>query len=76
MQSFNEIFAAYEKKHDVKLQVKYTPVEEVEEKLKQNPRDVASVLHLAWALGYGTVGSPLDNGLYPDWNPKPVIHYL
>ena len=35
-QSLNEIFAAYEKKHGVKLEVKYTPVEELQEKLKKD----------------------------------------
>lgn len=76
LQSFNEIFAAYEKKHGVKLQVKYTPIEELEEKVKKNPHDIASFLGLMWATGGGAVGSPLDNELFPDWNPKPVLHYL
>ena len=75
-QSLNEIFAAYEKKHGVKLEVKYTPVEELQEKLKKNPKDMVSFLHQVWATGGGAVGSPLDNGLFPDWNPKPVIHYV
>ncbi|KZV70021.1 NAD-P-binding protein [Peniophora sp. CONT] len=74
--SFNEIFAAYEKKHGVKLQVKYTPISELEENLKKNPRDIVSNLHLVGASGKSTVGSPIDNDLFPAWNPKPVIHYL
>ncbi|KZV68773.1 NAD-P-binding protein [Peniophora sp. CONT] len=74
--SFNEIFTAYEKKHGVKLQVKYSSVEELEEKVRANPHDVASFLHLAWAQGQGSVGSPLDNDAFPGWNPRPVIHYL
>ena len=75
-QSLNEIFAAYEKKHGVKLEIKYTPVEELQEKLKKDPKDIVSFLHQVWATGGGAVGSPLDNGLFPDWNPKPVIHYI
>ncbi|KZV68771.1 NAD-P-binding protein [Peniophora sp. CONT] len=74
--SFNEIFAAYEKKHGNKLEVKYIAIEELQAKLKENPRDVESILQLAWAGGQGVVGSPLDNDAFPDWNPKPVIHYL
>ncbi|VDC03006.1 unnamed protein product [Peniophora sp. CBMAI 1063] len=74
--SLNDIFAQYEKKHGVKIQVRHTPIEELEEKVKKNPRDVASFLGLVWAKGGGAVGSPTDNHLFPDWNPKPVIHYL
>ncbi|KZV68772.1 NAD-P-binding protein [Peniophora sp. CONT] len=74
--SFNEVFAAYEKKHGTNVQVKYTPIEELQTKVKENPYDVGSILHLAWATGLGVVGSPLDNDAFPEWNPKPVIHYL
>ncbi|VDB83215.1 unnamed protein product [Peniophora sp. CBMAI 1063] len=74
--SFNEVFAGYEKKYGTKVQVKYTPVEELGARLKENPHDVGSALHIAWATGLGVVGSPLDNSVYPDWNPKPAVHYL
>ena len=76
LQSLNEVFSAYEKKHGVKLQVKYTPLEEVEEKLKKNPHDVLGFLSYKWATGKAIVGSPLDNDLYPDWKPNPVAYYV
>ena len=75
-QSLNEVFQAYEKKHGIKIQVKYASIEELQEKSKENPHDLKSLLHLAYAKGMGTVGSPLDNDVFPEWNPKPVIHYL
>ncbi|KZV67640.1 NAD-P-binding protein [Peniophora sp. CONT] len=74
--SLNDIFAAYEKKHDVKLKVTYISIDELKEKIAKNPHDFVSFLHLAWATGVGTVGSPLDNDVFPDWHPKPVLHYL
>lgn len=78
MQSFNEIFAAYENKYGTKPEVTYVPIEELRENLAKNAHDVGSLLHLAWASGLGVVGDPtsLDNGKYPDWNPTPVIDYL
>ena len=66
---------AYEKKHSVKLQVKYIPIEELQKRWEADPQDVVNYLRLVWATGGGTVGTP-TNGLFPDWNPKPVIHYL
>ncbi|KZV74125.1 NAD-P-binding protein [Peniophora sp. CONT] len=76
--SFNEIFAAYDEKHGTKLEVNYTPVDELRENLVKNPRDFGSLLHLAWASGAGTVGdsSALDNAKFPGWKPTPVIDYL
>ncbi|KZV60712.1 NAD-P-binding protein [Peniophora sp. CONT] len=74
--SFNDIFAAYEKKHGVKLQVKYTPIEELEDNLRKNPDDVVSICHLGWALGKGTVGVPLDNDVFPGWSPKTVTDFI
>lgn len=78
VQSFNEIFKAYEEKHGTKLEVKYIPLEELGQNLAKNPYDIASLLHVGWASGFGTVGdsSSLDNEKYPGWNPTPVIDYL
>lgn len=52
--------------------------DELRENIGKNPRDFGSMLHLAWALGAGTVGDAraLDNAKFPDWNPTPVIDYL
>ncbi|KZV70022.1 NAD-P-binding protein [Peniophora sp. CONT] len=74
--SLNEVFAAYEKKHGVKLQVKHTPISELEDNLKKNPHDISSFLHIVIATGGSAVGSPVDNDLFPSWNPKPVLYYL
>lgn len=78
MQTFNEVFKAYEQKHGTKLEVKYVSIEELHENRKKNAQDVASLLHIAWASGMGVVGDPssVDNGKYAEWNPKPVIDYL
>ena len=76
MQSFNEVFAAYQKKHGTKLQVKYMPIQELSANVERNPYDAVSFLHRAWATGKGTVGSALDNDVFPDWKPTPVIEYI
>jgi uncharacterized protein YbjT (DUF2867 family) len=74
--SFNEVFAAYEKKHNTKLQVKYLPIKELTANVDKDPYDVVSLLHRAWATGEGTVGTTVSNDLFPDWNPTPVIEYI
>ncbi|VDC07393.1 unnamed protein product [Peniophora sp. CBMAI 1063] len=74
--SYNDIFAAYEKKHGVQVTVQHVPIEDMEATVAKDSHDVVTYLRLAWAKGAGTVGSPLDNGVFPDWNPRPVIHYL
>ncbi|KAI0067434.1 NAD-P-binding protein [Artomyces pyxidatus] len=74
--SFNEVFKLYEAKTGKKVEVTYTPIADLQAAIKTNPYDIVSQLHLAYATpGQGVVGSP-DNGLYPDWNPTPVIDYL
>jgi hypothetical protein len=40
---------------------------------KAGKGDLMSFLFHEWDLRGGTVGSPLTNDLYPDWNPKSVI---
>ena len=35
--------------------------------------DLLAFLFHEWDLRGATVGSPLSNDLYPDWNPKSVI---
>lgn len=78
LQSFNEIFDAYEKKNDTKLDKTYIPVEELKGNLEKNPRDIISWFQLNWASGNAVVGDPnaLDNAKFPQWNPAPVIEYL
>ncbi|KZV65330.1 NAD-P-binding protein [Peniophora sp. CONT] len=76
--SFNEIFEVYEQRTGTKLEIKYIPIDELQENIRKDPRDFGSMLHLAWASGAGTVGdsSALDNAMFPEWNPTPVIDYL
>lgn len=78
MQSFNQIFAAYEKKTGKKIDITYKSAQELQDVLASNPQDVLSYLQLTWSLGKGQVGKPeqVSNGLYPDWNPKNVLDVL
>jgi len=38
--------------------------------------DFAAALTLSWDRGEGVVGEPLDNDLYPGWNPKKALEYI
>jgi len=74
LQSFNEVFKAYEEKTGKKLQVTYIPTSELDARIAANPGDFPAFLHKIFA----TMGPFLrtDNHLYPDWNPSPVIDNL
>ncbi|KAI0258374.1 NAD-binding protein [Gloeopeniophorella convolvens] len=69
--SFNEVFQQYEAKTGKKLDVTYTSVSELDAKLAANPHDPASFLH----RNFATAGplQPLNNDLYPEWNPSSVV---
>lgn len=77
-QSFNQIFAAYEKKTGKKIDVTYRSAQELQDTIANNPHDFASRLHLSWSVGQGQVGKPeqVSNGGYPEWNPKNVLAVL
>jgi len=73
--TFNELADGYEKKTGKKLEVTRTPRKDLEKALAENPADFLSYLFLTWDTGKAISGTPeqLDNGLYPDWNPKKVV---
>ena len=70
-QSFNEILRSYEAKTGKTLEINRIPPSELEKR-----SDPVSVLTLRWERGEGVVGDPLDNDLYPGWNPKKVLEYI
>jgi hypothetical protein len=70
-QSFNEVFQAYEAKTGKKLEVTYIPIAELDARIAANPNDIAAYLHKMWATAEPIRG--VDNHLYPDWNPSPVL---
>lgn len=74
--SFNEIFKGYEAKTGKKVEVTYYSISELDARLASNPRDISEFLH--WATVDPTESSKqdIDNHLYPDWNPSPVIDNL
>jgi len=74
--SLNEVFKAYEDKHGQKLEVEYTPVDELRAAIEANPHDIPSILHLAWATGAGQIGETVDNDKFSGWNPKPVFDFV
>ena len=73
-QSFNEIVADYEAKTGKKLEVTRTPSEVLAENARTG--DLAASLFYEWDVRGASVGSPLTNDLYPDWNPKSVAYYI
>ena len=70
-QSFNEILRSYEEKTGKTLEINRIPPSELEKR-----SDPVSALTLRWERGEGVVGDPLDNDLYPGWNPKKVLEYI
>ncbi|KAI0067619.1 NAD-P-binding protein [Artomyces pyxidatus] len=75
--SFNEIFEAYEVKTGKSLKVTKRGISDrdLQAAVAANPMDVGARLHLIIALGDGASES-IDNALYPDWNPTPIIDFL
>jgi hypothetical protein len=74
--SFNEVFKAYEVKHNKKLDVTYISIDELKKRIATNTHDFSAILHLVWAEGTGIVGEPLDNDKWLEWKPSKVIEYL
>ena len=70
-QSFNEILRSYKEKTGKTLEINRVLPSELEKR-----SDFASTLALRWERGEGVVGEPLDNDLYPGWNPKKVLEYV
>ena len=78
IQSFNEIFKGYEAKTGKKVEVTYASIPDLDARLASNPRDIAAFLHKLWATVDPVQSSKqdIDNHLYPNWNPTPVIDCL
>jgi hypothetical protein len=74
--SFNEVFKAFETKHNKKIDVTYIPIDELKKRIAENAWDISAVIHLEWAEDKGLVGEPLDNDKWPEWKPSKVIEYL
>ena len=74
LQSFNEVFKAYEEKSGKKLEVTYIPLSELDARIAANPQDFSSLLHKVLATNGPFPRN--DNHLYPDWNPSSVFDNL
>lgn len=76
--SYNQIFAAYEKKTGKKIDVTYRSAQELQDAFASNPQDAGSYMQYVWTLGQGQVGKPeqVSNGVYPEWNPKNVLDVI
>ena len=70
-QTFNKIAVDYEAKTGKKLEITRISREELAERASKG--ELAAFLFQEWDLRGGTVGTPLTNDLYPDWNPKSVV---
>jgi len=78
--SFNEIIGLYEGKHPgPPVDVTYKPLSELEELVakKEGRVPIINAILLAIVTGHAKHNqSTLDNGEYPDWNPKGVVDVL
>jgi hypothetical protein len=64
---------AYEAKSGKTLDVTRRPQSALHEAIAKNPADFLSFLLLEWDIGKGAVGEPLDNNLFPEWNPTKAV---
>ena len=62
---------SYQEKSGKSLAINYIPASELEKRT-----DFVSLITLRWERGEGVVGEPLDNELYPGWNPKKVLEHI
>lgn len=70
----NEVIAAYEEKTGKKIEVTRTPREVLVE--KAHTGDLFSAYYYAADVYGSEVGQPLDNDLFPAWNPKKVLQVI
>lgn len=70
----NEIIAAYEKKTGKEIEVTRIPSEVLAEKAAAG--DLFSLFYHDMDVNGGEVGAPLDNDLFPTWNPKKVLDVI
>jgi len=62
---------SYQDKTGKVLEINHIPPSELEKR-----SDFAAVITLRWERGEGVVGDPVDNDLYPGWNPKKALEYI
>ncbi|KAF8596544.1 NAD(P)-binding protein [Ceratobasidium sp. AG-I] len=67
--SFNEFVEIWEAKHNVKLEVSYMPISELDERIVRDPADHEAAIGREMFSGRAATG-PVANSLFPDWNPK------
>ena len=71
LQTFNAIMKSYQDKTGKTLEINHIPPSELEKR-----PDIVAIITLCWERGEGVVGEPLDNDLYPGWNPKKALEYI
>jgi len=62
---------SYQEKTGKTLEIIHIPPSKLEKRT-----DFAAGIALRWEKGEGVVGDPVDNDLYPGWNPKKVLEYI
>ncbi|KEP47330.1 putative phenylcoumaran benzylic ether reductase-like protein [Rhizoctonia solani 123E] len=67
--SFNEFVDIYERKHNVKLDVAYKSISELDERVSQDPSDHGAAIGREMFSGRAAEG-PTSNSLFPGWKPK------
>jgi len=72
--TYNEVIEAYEKKTGKKVEVTRIPRETLTERAAAGDMLAASYYNMD--VHGGEVGEPLDNDLFPDWNPKKVLDVI
>lgn len=70
----NEVIAAYEEKTGKKIEVTRKPREVLAEEAAAG--DLFSAYYYAADIHGAEVGQPLDNDLFPGWNPKKVLEVI
>jgi hypothetical protein len=70
----NEVIAAYEERTGKKIDVTRTPREVLVQKAAAG--DLFSAYYVAADVYGSEVGQPLDNDLFPGWNPKKVLEVI
>ncbi|CAE6542777.1 unnamed protein product [Rhizoctonia solani] len=67
--SFNEFVSIWERKHRVKLDVKYRPISELHKRISQDPSDHEAAIGREMFSGRAAEG-PISSSLFLGWNPK------
>lgn len=62
---------SYQEKTGKALEINHIPHSELEKR-----SDFAAAIALRWDKGEGVVGDPVDNDLYPGWNPKQALECI